>query len=106
MSHPKIVPDLLTLMVLWHSYPNGFATPHLKAGMPYCLDGLMTNDVMMNMFKQQVRYPRNDAEKLMLLWEGPNSVLDAFPDRPGVTCACGKGVSWHKGGEHYRGDKP
>lgn len=106
MSAPKIVPDLLTLLTLSAMYPNGFATPHIRAGTPYALTCLLTSDELMRRFKEETRYVRHDAERLILLWEDPASVLDTHPDRPGVACACGKSVSYHRGGEHYRGDKP
>lgn len=105
MSRPKIVPDMLTLLTLSFQYPHAFATPYLTAGMPYCLISLMGNDVLMRTFKAMTQHPRHEAERVILLWEDPASVLDAFPDRPGVMCACGLSVTQHPGGEHYRGAK-
>lgn len=93
---PYIVADLLTLLTLQFQYPLGFARPNRTAQRLFCLPSLMTDDALMREFKHAATSPRQEADRIILLYPDVESALMVFFDRPNPVCACGKHVSRHR----------
>ena len=99
--NPIIVPDLLTLLTLGFQYPQGFAIPRLKSRAPFCLVTLSCSDVHLRMFRDAAS-SGHEAERVIVLYQNPSVLVNAYADRPGVMCACGTAVQRHPGGELCR----